>query len=42
MAVFGGEMEALAARKWLEAIMGDKRERERDVCVCVCVEREKG
>ena len=26
MAAFGGEMEALAARKWLGAVMGCERE----------------
>ena len=31
MAVFDGEMEALAVRKWPKTVMGDKRERERDV-----------
>ena len=30
MAIFGGEMEALAARKWPEALMGDERKRERE------------
>ena len=34
MAVSGSETEALMARKWLEAVMGDERER-------VCVERER-
>ena len=35
MVVSNGEMEALAATKWLEATMGDERERkqrERDGC----------
>ena len=31
MVVSGGEIEAPAARKWLEAVMGDERKRERDV-----------
>ena len=30
MAVSGGEMEAPATRKWLEAIMGNDRKRERE------------
>ena len=29
MAVSDGEIEALAARKWPRAVMGDERERER-------------
>ena len=30
MAVSDSEIEALTARKWPEAIMGDERERERE------------
>ena len=30
MAVFDGEMEALAVRKWPKTVIGDKRERERE------------
>ena len=30
MTVSSGEMEAPAARKWLEAVMGDERKRERE------------
>ena len=34
MTVSGSEMEAPAARKWLEAVMGDEREREREREFC--------
>ena len=30
MVVSGGEIEALAVRKWLEALMGGERERKRE------------
>ena len=40
MAVSGDEMEALAARKWPEAVMRDERERERERLLCIT--RKKG